>query len=245
MNLGAVQKGVLDRTGVAPADALGLAREISKLRNLEFGGLMGCEGSLSAFPDPAAKVAACKKALGVLVDTARAITDSGLEVRTISSSGTMSYKTAAEFPGVTEVQAGGYLFMDIGYRNAGVDFETSLTLLTTVVSKPRPDKLIVDAGYKAISAESGLPGVKGRPDLKVVSLNAEHGHLAVRKDPAGPSTSVEDKLELLPTRTRRPACMTSTSCCETRGRQLAANRRTAASSSDRTRPGRDLISSSI
>ena len=168
---------------------------------------MGYEGSLSAFPDPAAKVAACKKALGVLVDTARTITDSGLEVRTISSSGTMSYKTAAEFPGVTEVQAGGYLFMDIGYRNAGVDFETSLTLLTTVVSKPRPDKLIVDAGYKAISAESGLPGVKGRPDLEVVSLNAEHGHLAVRKDPAGPSTSVEDKLELLPTHADTTTCL--------------------------------------
>ena len=169
VNLSGAEKGVLDRTGVVPADALALAREVSKMSNLEFGGLMGYEGSLSAFPDAATKVVACKKALGVLMETARTITNSGLEVRTVSSSGTMSYKTAAEFPGVTEVQAGGYLFMDIGYRNAGVDFETSLTLLTTVVSNPRPDKLIVDAGYKAISAESGLPGVKGRPDLEVTA----------------------------------------------------------------------------
>jgi D-serine deaminase-like pyridoxal phosphate-dependent protein len=207
VNLSGAEKGVLDRTGVVPADALALAREVSKMSNLEFGGLMGYEGSLSAFPDAATKVVACKKALGVLMETARTITNSGLEVRTVSSSGTMSYKTAAEFPGVTEVQAGGYLFMDIGYRNAGVDFETSLTLLTTVVSNPRPDKLIVDAGYKAISAESGLPGVKGRPDLEVTSLNAEHGHLAVKGGFAGPSTSVEDKLELLPTHADTTTCL--------------------------------------
>ncbi|MGD0636509.1 MAG: DSD1 family PLP-dependent enzyme [Nitrososphaerales archaeon] len=207
VNLSGSEKGVLDRTGVVPADALGLAREVSKLRNLEFGGLMGYEGSLSAFPDAASKVAACRKALGVLTETARTITDAGLEVRTVSSSGTMSYRTAAEFPGVTEVQAGGYLFMDIGYRNAGVDFETSLTLLTTVVSKPRPNKLIVDAGYKAISAESGLPGVKDRPDLEVTSLNAEHGHLAIKSGSTGPSTSVEDKLELLPTHADTTTCL--------------------------------------
>ena len=207
------------------------------MSNLEFGGLMGYEGSLSAFPDAATKVVACKKALGVLMETARTITNSGLEVRTVSSSGTMSYKTAAEFPGVTEVQAGGYLFMDIGYRNAGVDFETSLTLLTTVVSNPRPDKLIVDAGYKAISAESGLPGVKGRPDLEVTSLNAEHGHLAVKGGFAGPSTSVEDKLELLPTHADTTTC-----CGEERSRAGCRSPAAASSSDDPSvRPGLNLV----
>ena len=207
VNLSGARRACSTGRGWCRLTRVALAREVSKLRNLEFGGLMGYEGSLSAFPDATAKIAACKKALGVLVETARTITGAGLEARTVSSSGTMSYKTAAEFPGVTEVQAGGYLFMDIGYRNAGVDFETSLTLLTTVVSKPRPDKLIVDAGYKAISAESGLPGVKGRPDLEVTSLNAEHGHLAIKRGSAGPSTSVEDKLELLPTHADTTTCL--------------------------------------
>lgn len=207
VNLSSAGQGVLDRTGVAPADAVTLAREVSKMSNLEFGGLMGYEGALYGFPDAAAKTAMGKKALGLLVGTAQTIRDSGLSVDTVSCSGTMSYKIAAEFPGVTEVQAGGYVFMDLGYRKAGVDFETSLTLLTTVVSKPRPEKLIIDVGYKGISAESGLPKIKDRPDLEVVSLNAEHGHLAVRKEPAGPDTMVEDKLELLPWHVDTTTCL--------------------------------------
>jgi len=206
VNLSGAEKGVLDRTGVLPAAAPGLAREVAGMRGIEFSGLMGYEGSLSAFPDQASKVAAGKKALGMLVETAQRIRESGLGVPIVSSSGTMSYRTAAEFPGVTEVQAGGYLFMDMGYRASGVDFETALTLLTTIVSRPRPEKLIVDAGYKAISAESGLPGVKGRDDLEVVSLNAEHGHL-VKKGSTGPADAAGDRLELLPSHADTTTCL--------------------------------------
>lgn len=207
VNLSSVMGGVLDRTGVVPADALALAREVSKMKSLEFSGVMGYEGSLKAFPEPASKAAAGKKALGLLVETAQTIRESGLSAGVVSSSGTMSYKIAAEFPGVTEVQAGGYLFMDLGYRRAGIDFETSLTLLTTIVSKPRPEKLIVDVGYKAISAESGLPGVKDRPDLEVTSLNAEHGHVNVSEGSARPGIEVEDKLELLPSHVDTTTCL--------------------------------------
>ena len=122
VNLSSAMGGVLDRTGVAPTDALALAREISRMKSLEFSGVMGYEGSLKAFPDPASKAAAGKKALGLLVETAQTIRESGrLDAEVVSSSGTMSYKTAAEFPGITEVQAGGYLFMDLGYRRAGID----------------------------------------------------------------------------------------------------------------------------
>jgi D-serine deaminase-like pyridoxal phosphate-dependent protein len=207
VNLSSATGGVLDRTGVVPADALALAREVSKLRSVEFGGLMGYEGALHGYPDAETKIAAGRKALALLIGTANGIRDAGIPVGTVSCSGTMSYRIAAETPGVTEIQAGGYIFMDLGYRRAGVDFETSLSLLTTVVSNPRPDKLIVDSGYKAISAESGLPEVRNRPDLQVVSLNAEHGHLNVKRDSAGARVKVEDKLELLPSHADTTTCL--------------------------------------
>lgn len=206
LNLSGALNGILDRTGVLPGkDAIALSREVSKLPNLRLSGVIGYEGALSAFPDQRAKVEGGKKALGLLVQTAEEISAAGLSVEVVSCGGTMSYKTAAEFPGVTEVQAGGYVFMDVGYRRSGVDFETALTLLTRVVSRPRPEKAIIDVGFKAISAESGLPLVKGRDDLQVLSLNAEHGHLLV-KDPAlGPKRA--ERLELLPTHADTTTCL--------------------------------------
>ncbi|MDA4135483.1 MAG: DSD1 family PLP-dependent enzyme [Thaumarchaeota archaeon] len=206
LNLSGAITGILDRTGVLPGkEAVTLAQDISKLPNLRLSGVIGYEGSLGAFPDEKSKVEGGKKALGLLVQTAEAMSASGLKVEVVSCGGTMSYKTAADFPGITEVQAGGYVFMDLGYRRSGIDFETSLTLLTRVVSRPRADKAIIDAGFKTISAESGLPGVKGRDDLEVTLLNAEHGHMRVKDPSRGPRRA--ERLELLPTHADTTTCL--------------------------------------
>lgn len=206
VNLGSAVDRVLDRTGVRPGDdVISLAREVARLPNLDLGGVFGYEGSLSGFDGPAAKVEGAKKAMRVLVEMAERMRAVGLNADTVSCGGTMSYTTAAEFPGVTEVQAGGYLFMDLGYKRSGIDFETSLTLLTRVVSIPRPGKAIVDSGFKAISADSGLPGVKERPDLEVTSLNAEHGHVLVKDVSRAPRRG--DRLELLPTHVDTTTCL--------------------------------------
>ena len=171
---------------------------------------MGYEGSLRAFPDAGSKREACVRALAKLVTAGEGVRRAGLEVETLSCGGTMSYSIAAEYPGVTEVQAGGYVFMDGGYRASGIDFETSLTLLTRVVSRPRPGKLIVDAGYKAISAESGLPEVKGNPGLQVVALNAEHGHISSKNGGEARDPSIQrlgTRLELLPAHADTTTCL--------------------------------------
>jgi D-serine deaminase-like pyridoxal phosphate-dependent protein len=206
VNLGVAVGGILDRTGVAPGrEALTLAQEVSRLPQLDLRGVSGYEGALKAFDKLEAKVQSARKAMGVLVETAQLISDSGLSVSTVSGGGTTSYKTVAEFPGVTEVQAGGYLFMDLGYRQSGIDFETSLSLLTRVVSTPRPGKAIVDAGFKAISADSGLPEVRDRADLEIVSLNAEHGHMKVNDLARSPKRG--ERLELLPYHADTTTCL--------------------------------------
>ena len=206
VNLSSAVDGILDRTGVRPGnDVISLAQEVSRLPNLELGGVFGYEGSLGSFESPAAKVEGAKKAMGLLVEMADKIRAAGLNADTVSCGGTMSYRTAAEYPGVTEVQAGSYLFMDVAYRRSGIDFETSLTLLTRVVSTPRPGKAIVDSGFKAISADAGLPEVRGRPDLEMVSLNAEHGHMLVRDASRSPKRG--ERLELLPTHADTTTCL--------------------------------------
>lgn len=62
-------------------------------------------------------------------------------------------------PGVTEVQAGGVTMGDGFYRDLGAPVEPALFLLTTVTSRPTPDRIIVDAGRRAIDPSQKAPDV--------------------------------------------------------------------------------------
>lgn len=206
VNLGSKLEGVLDRCGVSPgAPAVELANKLAKLKNIEFRGLMGYEGSVRKFPEFESRKEIVKKALGVLMETRDLIQDSGLNVTVISCGGTSSYNVVGESPGVTEVQAGTYVFMDRIHSLQGIDFEVSLTVLTSIVSRPRPEKIIVDAGLKAISVDAGLPTVKEMPELELFLLNAEHGHMRIADSSS--HLKIGDQLELLPVHVDTTVCL--------------------------------------
>lgn len=206
VNLGASLDGILDRCGVTSGnDAVKLAHDVSLLKNLKFNGLMGYEGALRKFTDFESRKNAVEKALGILVRIRDQVEDSGLDVNVVSSGGTMSYNLASQVPGITEIQAGGYLFMDTGYREAGIDFDFALTVLTSVVSRPKPEKAIVDAGFKAISVEHGLPAIKDSVEVECIALNAEHGHLRLRQ--SNNALSCGDKVEMLPSHADSTVCL--------------------------------------
>jgi len=54
-------------------------------------------------------------------------------------------------------------------------FEHSLFVLATVMSRPAPAMAIVDAGLKASSVDSGMPGLWQRPGLAYTHASDEHG----------------------------------------------------------------------
>ena len=199
-------EGILDRCGVSSGKAaVDLAHKITGLSGLEFKGLMGYEGSLRKFTTPESRANAVKEALEPLIETKRQIEKSGLHVEDVSSGGTMSYDLVSQVEGVTEVEAGSYVLMDTTYRKYGIDFEYALTVLTGVVSRPRLDKVIVDAGLKTISMDHGLPSIKGRHDIECIALNAEHGHCRLSKPSDSPHLG--DRLEMLPTHVDTTICL--------------------------------------
>ena len=55
------------------------------------------------------------------------------------------------------------------------EFENSLFIYTSVMSKAKADKAICDAGLKAQSVDSGMPVIFGRQDIKYVKCSDEHG----------------------------------------------------------------------
>ena len=117
----------------------------------------------------------------------------------------MSYDLVSRVEGVTEVEAGSYVLMDTTYRKYGVDFEYALSILTGVVSRPRPEKVIVDAGLKTVSIDHGLPPVKGREDMECIALNAEHGHYRLLEPSDSPHLG--DRIEMLPTHVDTTVCL--------------------------------------
>jgi D-serine deaminase-like pyridoxal phosphate-dependent protein len=165
------------RCGVLPGPpALELARQVAACRGLEFVGLMGWEGHARRPGDPDERRRNIEAAVGLLVETAELCRRAGLPVAIVSCGGTGTHQVAARVPGVTEIQAGGGVFGDRYYRrNYALDHEPALTVLTTVVSRPAPDRIVVDAGKKTMSADLEAPEPLGLEGVQRVRLSAEHG----------------------------------------------------------------------
>jgi D-serine deaminase-like pyridoxal phosphate-dependent protein len=119
----------------------------------------------------------------------------GLPCDLVSGAGTGTYRFEAASGVYNELQAGSYVFMDVDYaKNLAPDgslwseFEHSLFIWTTVMSRPTTERAVVDAGLKALSVDAGLPWVVGLPGVEYVRASDEHGKLLLQ-DP-------ERKLEL-------------------------------------------------
>ncbi|PYV44335.1 MAG: alanine racemase [Acidobacteria bacterium] len=184
----------LHRCGVQPGEAaVRLAKAVLE-KGLQFRGLMGYEGQVLRKPPGPEKVEAASAAMRLLIECRDLIEGAGIPVEIVSAGGTGSYNISGRYPGVTEIQAGSYLVMDTDYRQCCTDFQLALSLLTTVISKTEGERVVVDAGLKTLSAERGMPSVKGIDDVTLKRLNAEHG--VIQLENPSVALQVGDKIEL-------------------------------------------------
>ena len=102
---------------------------------------------------------------------------------------------------VTERRPGTYVYHDRTQVAAGAASfaDCALTVLTTVVSRPTPTRIIIDAGSKALSKDLGPPGygaVMGHEEITIKSLKEEHGIIEL----AAPSDwpPIGERLRILP-----------------------------------------------
>jgi len=168
----------MERCGVAPGQAaVELAKEIASRAHLRFAGVMAWEGQAMAMPPGPERDAEIVRACRSLVETAEAIRAAGIPVEIVSAGGTGTYLISAGIEGVTEVQAGGGIFGDLVYRDLEARVEPALTLLTTCISRPAPDRIVVDAGRKSVDPSLRPPVPKGIAAQRPVALSAEHGRI--------------------------------------------------------------------
>ena len=166
----------MGRCGVQPGQpALDLARQIAAAPRLRFAGLHAYEGHVVQNPDRALRTAATEEMLARTIETRDLIERAGIDVRTVTCGGTGTYAISGVYPGVTEHQAGSYVYMDPGYHRLIPAFELAFSLLCTVISRPTADKVITDGGGQSLANDYGTPLVHDHPELAFRYLSEEHG----------------------------------------------------------------------
>jgi D-serine deaminase-like pyridoxal phosphate-dependent protein len=194
------------RCGVAPgAAALALARAVDAQPALRFAGLQAYLGSAQHVRSVSERRQSIAAAAALARQTRELIVAAGLTCDVVTGGGTGTFPFEIASGVYDEIQPGSYVFMDADYsRNEWraadgevmPQFEQSLFLLATVMSRPVPARAVVDAGLKATSVESGLPRVVGCPGVEYVQPSDEHGVLAVDSD--APGLRLGEKLRLVP-----------------------------------------------
>jgi D-serine deaminase-like pyridoxal phosphate-dependent protein len=179
------------RCGVqSPAQALALARQIALAPGLIFGGLM-------TYP-ALHKWSEADRWLG---DAKALLEAAGIPVPVVTAGNSPDMWHLGDVT-VTERRPGTYIYFD----RSQVAFEAAhwqdcaLTVLTTVVSRPTPTRVILDAGSKSLSSDLfGLTGhgaVMGNEDVIVKSLSEEHGVIELAEPSDLPR--VGDRLRIIP-----------------------------------------------
>jgi D-serine deaminase-like pyridoxal phosphate-dependent protein len=182
--------------------ALALAQKISTSKRMKFEGLMAYSGGAAHTHVWQKRRERSAADLAGAAETAALCKKSGLPVNIVSGGSTGTYNIDHE-NGLTELEAGSYVFMDTGYQEIGSksgdatysDFSTALTIITAVTSSNHPNLVTTDYGNKANAKPTDK--VKGKPWFQVINQGAEYGGLRWKPDDPGPEPKLGDRLEII------------------------------------------------
>ena len=200
----------MDRCGTEPgATVVSLATAIGRMPGLRFAGVMGWEGHTLSF-EGSEKQTQIADAVGKLTASADACRAAGIPVGIVSASGSGTFRLSAGLPGLTELQAGGGVFSDLNYQRWGLDHEFALTVLTRVVSRPTPRRIVVDGGFKTMSVQHGQPRPIMAGAIEKMWLSAEHG--VIELSSPSPDPRVGDPIPFIPGYTDSTVCLHDEMC---------------------------------
>ncbi|OZM74353.1 alanine racemase [Amycolatopsis antarctica] len=178
------------RGGVEPELARERAAAMAAHSSLRLRGVLTHEGQLAGYVgDRPGLERAGREAGTLLSQVAGELRDAGHGIELVSVGSTPGATSAPFAGGVTEARPGTYVYFDanqVRLGSATLD-DCALTVLATVISIQRPQRVIIDAGIKAMSSDTiaaaGSLGLvcdqEGRPlpEVTFADGNEEHGFL--------------------------------------------------------------------
>ena len=141
-----------------------------------------------------------------LAETIAFLKRDGIECPIVSSGGTPSLYEAHLVTAATEHRAGTYIYNDRSMVRAGHcgEDDCAMHILATVVSRPTPDRAVIDAGSKALTSDllgfSDYGAVVGYPEAVITNLSEEHGVIDLSKC-TGTRPAIGDKIRIIPNHT--------------------------------------------
>lgn len=196
----------LHRFGLPPERVVGLARELDVMQNLRLVGLSTHPGHVYGEADPAKVPDYARQECAVLADAAHRLQEAGYALEHITAGSTPTFFGEAADPNITACHPGNYIFMDAIQMANGTarEEDCALRVYATVISHPREDLFLCDAGAKCLGLDQGAHGnasvqghgqVVGHPELLVAGLSEEVGKLKV----LGPTElKVGDRIQIIP-----------------------------------------------
>ncbi len=197
----------MHRLGVPPGPgAADLAERVAALEGIELAGVFTHEGHVyTQARDDAERERMTLEACSAAVETAEEIRSRGIAAPVVSVGSAGTFRFAIRCPGVTEVRPGTYVFNDRSQIAQGAAGPADLAafVVTTVVARPAPDRIVVDAGSKVLTSDrmlvpdppASFGRVWGHDDWDVVRLSEEHGVVNV---PPDATVRIGDRLAIVP-----------------------------------------------
>jgi D-serine deaminase-like pyridoxal phosphate-dependent protein len=192
------------RMGRAPGTPTAeLVSQLADIKGITIIGLLTHAGHAYGATSLADRELVVDKEIIDLLATQRLCAEAGVVFHEISVGSTPSGRLEMGRRGVTEVRPGTYVFNDTNMINLGVATQETCAahILATVVSRPTPERFVIDAGTKCFTSDGvGRPDwiqVVGRDDLTMQFITEEHGVGTIDQSRGG-TLSIGDKLLLIP-----------------------------------------------
>ncbi|MGD9898133.1 MAG: alanine racemase [Calditrichaceae bacterium] len=126
----------------------------------------------------------------IMEKAARMLSQNGIKLKTVSTGSTPTVRWSAANPSVNEIRPGNYVFYDGIQVALGVcgPEKCSLFVMSTVISQPSENQIVIDAGSKALNLDRGAHssslvsgyGTLINIDGEIVRLSEEHGVIRLR-----------------------------------------------------------------
>jgi D-serine deaminase-like pyridoxal phosphate-dependent protein len=193
------------RSGIPPDDgAVALAKLVDTLPHLKLRGLLSYDGGAQHITGFATRKERTLSNIEPNIRVREAMHKAGLSTEIFSGGGTGTYNIQHNVPGFTDVQVGSYLFMDMQYLAIGgedgnpvyKDFESSLTVVGTVLNNRFPGRITTDAGAKALTLNLPHAGVIGEPAADYNAGSDEFGVITFTGTPAK-TYKIGDRIEMI------------------------------------------------
>lgn len=201
IEVGEIRSGV-----VSDKNLIALAEYIKQKKNLKIKGVFSHEGHTYKSKDIDECVTSALEAQRRTLHMAELLRRMGIEADIVSIGATPSMMQADIIDGITEIRPSTYIFMDVGQGSALGSFSRCAAfVLATVTSKPTDERIVIDAGAKALTSQNRVGGicstygyglVRYSDNVRLYGLYDEHG--LINDKNLSKELEIGRKIEIIP-----------------------------------------------